>query len=33
LNAHWFSPLADAKGKIAAWLEDYDERQPHRTLK
>jgi hypothetical protein len=33
LNADWFSGLADAKGKIAAWLGDYDERQPYRTLK
>jgi len=32
LNAHWFSSLADAKDKIAAWLMDYYESRPHRAL-
>ena len=32
LNAHWFSGLADAKDKIAAWLKDYNESRPHRAL-
>lgn len=32
LNAHWFSSLADAKDKIAAWLRDYHESRPHRAL-
>jgi transposase InsO family protein len=30
--AHWFSSLADAKDKIAAWLRDYNESRPHRAL-
>jgi putative transposase len=33
LNAHWFSSLAEAKDKIAAWLKDYNESRPHRALK
>ena len=32
LNAHWFTSLADAKGKIAAWMKDYNESRPHRAL-
>jgi putative transposase len=32
LNEHWFSSLADAKDKIAAWLMDYNESRPHRAL-
>jgi putative transposase len=32
LNAHWFTSLADAKDKIAAWLKYYNESRPHRAL-
>ena len=32
LNAHWFTSLADAREKIAAWLKEYNESRPHRAL-
>ena len=28
LNPHWFTNLADAQGKIAAWREDYNTQRP-----
>jgi putative transposase len=32
LNANWFSTLADARQKIEAWREDYNEQRPHSSL-
>ena len=32
LNPHWFTNLADAQGKIAAWREDYNTQRPHSSL-
>jgi putative transposase len=32
LNENWFSDLADAREKIAAWQQDYNERRPHSSL-
>ncbi len=32
LNAHWFGTLAEAKGLIEAWREEYNECCPHRSL-
>ena len=32
LNAHWFLSLADAKAKIEAWRQDYNESRPHSAL-
>jgi len=32
LNAHWFATLADARTKIDAWREDYNEQRPHSSL-
>jgi transposase InsO family protein len=32
LNAHWFLSLADARAKIEAWRQDYNERRPHTSL-
>ena len=32
LNTHWFTNLADAQGKIAAWREDYNTERPHSLL-
>ena len=32
LNANWFSTLADARHKIEAWREDYNEQRPHSSL-
>ena len=32
LNTHWFTNLADAQGKIAAWREDYNTQRPHSSL-
>ena len=28
LNAHWFATLADARTKIEAWRQDYNEQRP-----
>ena len=33
LNPHWFTNLADAQGKIAAWREDYNTQRPHSSLR
>jgi len=33
LNEHWFLSLDDAKEKIEAWRQDYNENRPHRSLK
>lgn len=32
LNVSWFQNLFDARRKIAAWREDYNERRPHSAL-
>jgi putative transposase len=32
LNANWFLSLADARKRIAAWREEYNERRPHTSL-
>ncbi len=32
LNAHWFLSLADARAKIEAWRQDYNESRPHTSL-
>lgn len=32
LNTHWFTSLADAQRKIAAWREDYNHCRPHSSL-
>jgi putative transposase len=32
LNANWFLTLADARRKIEAWREDYNEIRPHSSL-
>ena len=32
LNANWFATLADARQKIEAWREDYNEQRPHSSL-
>ncbi len=32
LNAHWFLSLADARAKIEAWKQDYNESRPHTSL-
>jgi putative transposase len=32
LNANWFLSLADARRKIAAWRQDYNEARPHSSL-
>jgi putative transposase len=32
LNATWFLDLADARTKIEAWREEYNERRPHRSI-
>lgn len=32
LNASWFWNLWDARRKIAAWREEYNQRRPHSTL-
>ena len=32
LNANWFENLADARRKIEAWREDYNQRRPHSSL-
>lgn len=33
LNAHWFLSLDDAKRKIEAWRQYYNEVRPHSALK
>ena len=32
LNANWFTTLADARTKIEAWRQDYNEERPHSSL-
>ena len=32
LNAHWFGTLAEAKRRIEAWRQQYNESRPHRSL-
>lgn len=32
LNANWFSTMADARQKIEAWRQDYNEERPHSSL-
>lgn len=32
LNANWFSTLADARLKIEAWRQDYNDERPHSSL-
>lgn len=32
LNANWFATLADARTKIEAWRQDYNELRPHSSL-
>ena len=32
LNSHWFLSLADAREKIEAWRQDYNEERPHSSL-
>ena len=32
LNTHWFLSLEDAKDKIEAWRQDYNESRPHTSL-
>jgi len=32
LNANWFVSVADARRKIEAWRQDYNEKRPHSSL-
>lgn len=32
LNQHWFLSLSDARAKIEAWREDYNNNRPHSSL-
>jgi putative transposase len=32
LNVHWFADLTDAKEKLQAWQDEYNESRPHRSL-
>jgi putative transposase len=32
LNANWFRNLVDARGKIAAWRDEYNSERPHSSL-
>ena len=32
LNANWFRTLADARGKISAWRNEYNGERPHSSL-
>jgi putative transposase len=32
LNANWFTSLADARRKIEAWRQDYNQERPHSSL-
>ena len=32
LNANWFTSLSDARRKIEAWREDYNQQRPHSSL-
>ncbi len=33
LNASWFTSLADARARMAAWRKEYNEDRPHTSLK
>jgi transposase InsO family protein len=32
VNANWFQNLVDARGKIAAWWDEYNSERPHSSL-
>jgi putative transposase len=32
LDTHWFLSLADAREKISAWRQEYNQRRPHTSL-
>lgn len=32
LNENWFTTLADARQKIEAWRQDYNQHRPHSSL-
>ena len=32
LDAHWFTSIADAQGKIEYWRNDYNNERPHRSI-
>lgn len=32
LNVHWFESIDDARRKIEAWRQDYNESRPHQAL-
>ena len=32
LNANWFTSVSDARRKIEAWRQDYNEQRPHSSL-
>lgn len=32
LNIHWFSTIGEARSKIEAWRQEYNESRPHRAL-
>jgi len=32
LNVHWFQDLTDARNKLQAWKQEYNESRPHRSL-
>ena len=32
LNQHWFMSLEDARGKLAAWQQEYKTERPHSSL-
>ena len=32
LNVHWFSTFDDARAKLEAWKQEYNESRPHRAL-
>src|SRR2546428_350481 len=32
LNANWFTSLSDARRKIEAWRQDYNQQRPHSSL-
>ena len=32
LNVNWFTSLSDARRKIEAWRQDYNEQRPHSSL-
>ncbi|WP_373460238.1 integrase core domain-containing protein [Pseudokordiimonas caeni] len=32
LNTHWFLSIDDAKAKIEAWRQDFNQSRPHASL-